>query len=64
MHKGKIEASDTPQNLLSHLRAVGNIRLEADTGSDEGTAELQKVPGIKEVTVEIPSPLPHRHRCV
>ena len=29
LHKGKIEASDTPQNLLNHLRAVGNIRLEA-----------------------------------
>ena len=57
LHKGKIEASDTPQNLLSHLRAVGNIRLEADTGQDNGIAELQKVPGIKEVTLETVPPV-------
>ena len=56
LHKGKIEASDTPQNLLNHLRAVGNIRLEADTGSDDAIAELQKVPGIKEVTLETVAP--------
>ena len=57
LHKGKIEASDTPQNLLSHLRAVGNIRLEADTGADNGIAELQTVPGIKEVALEITPPV-------
>jgi ABC-2 type transport system ATP-binding protein len=52
LHKGRIEASDTPQNLLSQLRAVGNIRLEAATGADDGIEQLQKVPGIKEVTIE------------
>ena len=52
LHKGRIEASDTPQNLLSQLRAVSNIRLEADTGADSGIEQLQKVPGIKEVTLE------------
>ena len=41
LHKGRIVESYTPQNLLSGLRAVGNIRLEADTGSDDGLAELQ-----------------------
>ncbi len=57
LHKGKIEASDTPQNLLSHLRAVGNIRLEADTGADDAIAELQKVPGIKEAALETIPPV-------
>ncbi len=52
LHKGRIEASDTPQNLLGQLRAVSNIRLEADTGADAGIEQLQKVPGIKEVTLE------------
>lgn len=56
LHKGRIEASDTPQNLLSQLRAVGNIRLEAATGADDGIEQLQKVPGIKEVTIEEAAP--------
>ena len=42
LHKGKIEASDTPANLLSHLRSVGNIRLEASTGQDDGLEQLKK----------------------
>ena len=57
LHKGKIEESDTPANLVNKLRAVGNIRLEADTGSDNGIAELQKVPGIKEVSLETVAPV-------
>ncbi len=52
LHKGRIEASDTPANLLGQLRAVGNIRLEASTGTDEAIEFLQKVPGIKEVALE------------
>ena len=50
LHKGRIEASDTPQNLLGQLRAVGNIRLEANVGQDNALEQLQRVPGIKEVT--------------
>ena len=57
LHKGKIEESDTPANLVNKLRAVGNIRLEVDTGSDQGIAELQKVPGIKEVSLEAVAPV-------
>ena len=52
LHKGRIEASDTPQNLLGQLRAVGNIRLEAKTGQDNALEQLQKISGIKEVTSE------------
>jgi ABC-2 type transport system ATP-binding protein len=53
LHKGRIEASDTPQNLLGQLRAVSNIRLEANTGADNGIEQLQQVPGIKEVTLDV-----------
>ena len=52
LHKGRIEASDTPANLLSQLRSVSNIRLEVNTGQDNGVDQIQKVSGIKEVTFE------------
>jgi len=51
INKGRIEASDTPQNLLNQMRTAGGIRLEAKTGADEGSAELQKIAGVKDVTV-------------
>ena len=52
INKGRIAASDTPANLPGKLRSAGNIRLEADPGADDAAAELGKVPGVKEVTVE------------
>ena len=55
LHKGRIEESDTPQNLVNKLRSVSNIRLEAHTGDDNGLEQLQKVSGIKEVTLDAKS---------
>jgi ABC-2 type transport system ATP-binding protein len=52
INRGKIEASDTPQNLLSQLRSVGGVRLEAKTGSDNGIEQLKRIAGIREVTSE------------
>jgi len=52
INKGRIEASDTPQNLLRQLRTAGGVRLEAKTGTDNGSGELAKVAGVKDVTVE------------
>ena len=52
INKGKIEASDTPQNLLQKMRTSGGIRLEAKTGNDNGREELAKITGVKDVTVE------------
>jgi ABC-2 type transport system ATP-binding protein len=52
INRGRIEASDTPDNLRRQLRGAGGIRLEAKTGSDDGVAELQKITGVKDVTVE------------
>ncbi len=50
INKGKIEASDTPANLLSQLRGVGGVRLEAQPGLDNGREWLEKVTGVREVT--------------
>src|SRR5271170_2113438 len=47
INKGKIEASDTPRNLLNRLRTSGGIRLEAKTGGDTGADQLSRIPGVK-----------------
>lgn len=52
INKGKIEAADTPENLVNAMRAAGGIRFEAKTGADDGVAELGKLEGVKEVNVE------------
>ncbi len=52
INKGKIEAADTPENLVNDMRAAGGIRFEAQTGADDGAAELGKIAGVKEVSVE------------
>ena len=52
IHQGRIEASDTPQNLLAQLRTAGGIRIEAMTGADNGIEQLSKIAGVKDVTAE------------
>jgi ABC-2 type transport system ATP-binding protein len=52
INRGRIEASDTPDNLRRQLRGAGGIRLEANPGKDDGVAELQKIAGVKDVTVQ------------
>ncbi len=52
INKGKIEASDTPQNLLDQLRTAGGVRIEARTGADNGVEQLSKIAGVKDVGVE------------
>jgi len=52
INRGKIEAADTPENLVNAMRAAGGIRLEAKVGKEEGMAEISKITGVKEVTVE------------
>jgi len=52
IHKGKIRASDTAENLLKNQRTAGSMRLEAKVGTDPAATELQKVPGVREVMVE------------
>src|SRR5436853_5288823 len=52
IHKGRIEACDTPDNLLGQIRQAGGVLIEARTGDDNGAEELKKIAGVREVTTE------------
>jgi ABC-2 type transport system ATP-binding protein len=52
IHKGRIEACDTPENLLGRIRTAGGVRLEAKVGSDNGVVELKKIAGVRDVTAD------------
>ena len=52
IHKGRIEACDTPENLLGQIRQAGGVMVEARVGKDNGAEELKKIAGVREVTVE------------
>jgi ABC-2 type transport system ATP-binding protein len=51
IHKGRIEACDTPENLLNQIRTASGVLLEAKTASDNGAEELKRIPGVKDVSV-------------
>jgi gliding motility-associated transport system ATP-binding protein len=51
IHRGKIEACDTPENLLAQIRQAGGVMVEAKTGNDDGVEELKKISGVREVSV-------------
>ena len=51
IHKGRIEACDTPENLLGRIRTAGGVFVEAKVGSDNGADELKKITGVRDVTV-------------
>jgi ABC-2 type transport system ATP-binding protein len=53
IHKGRIEACDTPDNLLSQIRQAGGVVVEAKTGTDGGAEELRKISGVREVVTEV-----------
>jgi ABC-2 type transport system ATP-binding protein len=52
IHKGKIRASDTAENLLKNHRTAGSMRIEAKVGPDKASEALLQVPGVKDVAVE------------
>jgi len=52
IHKGKIRASDTAENLLKNQRTAGNMRLEAKVGADTAAEALRQIPGVKDVAVQ------------
>ena len=52
IHKGRIEACDTPENLLGKIRQAGGVVLEAKVGADNGGEELQKISGVRDVIVD------------
>lgn len=50
IHKGRIQASDTPENLLKTIRRAGSIRLEVKTRDNEDPAEaLRAMKGVRDV---------------
>jgi ABC-2 type transport system ATP-binding protein len=49
IHKGRIEACDTPENLLGKVRQAGGVELEAKVGNDNGEEQLKKIPGVRDV---------------
>src|SRR5436305_13881145 len=52
IHKGRIEACDTPDNLLGQIRQAGGVVLEARSGNDDGAEQLKKISGVRDVTSE------------
>jgi ABC-2 type transport system ATP-binding protein len=52
IHKGRIEACDTPENLLGKIRQAGGVVLEAKVGPDDGAEELKKISGVRNVIVD------------
>jgi ABC-2 type transport system ATP-binding protein len=50
INKGRIEACDTPENLLGQIRTAGGVVVEAKVGSDNGAEELKKIAGVRDVT--------------
>jgi len=53
IHKGRIEACDTPENLLGKLRQAGGVVVEAKVGKDNGAEELRKISAVREVTTDV-----------
>jgi len=52
IHRGRIEACDTPENLLGQIRRAGGVVLEAKVGNDNGAEELKKISGVRDVTAQ------------
>jgi ABC-2 type transport system ATP-binding protein len=52
IHKGRIEACDTPENLLGKIRQAGGVVVEAKVGPDNGIEELKKISGVRDVIVD------------
>src|SRR5438876_2555933 len=52
VHRGRIEACDTPENLLGKIRQAGGVELEAKVGNDHGAEQLKKIPGVRDVVTD------------
>src|SRR3954451_4268322 len=53
IYRGRIEACDTPENLLGQIRTAGGVTLEARTNNEDGAEELKKIPGVRDVTATV-----------
>src|SRR6202047_3720680 len=52
INRGKIEDSDSPNNLVNQRRTAGLVNLEVKTGAEDPIQYLLKIPGVKEVQLE------------
>jgi ABC-2 type transport system ATP-binding protein len=50
IHRGKIEASDTPENLVGQIRTSGTLKVEIKTGGDDPARQIEMIAGVKGVT--------------
>ncbi len=50
INRGRIEASDTPENLVNQLRTSGLLRLEVKCASEDPVSYLSEVSGVREVS--------------
>jgi ABC-2 type transport system ATP-binding protein len=50
IHKGKIRATDTAENLIKNHRSVGELRVELRAPGDGARDALNRIPGVKDVT--------------
>jgi ABC-2 type transport system ATP-binding protein len=53
INRGRIEACDTPENLLGRIRTAGGVIVEAKVGTDDGAEELRKITGVRDVTASV-----------
>ena len=53
INKGRIEACDTPENLLGEIRTASGVVLEAKVGGENGAEELKKIPGVRDVATTV-----------
>jgi ABC-2 type transport system ATP-binding protein len=53
INRGRIEACDTPENLLGRIRTAGGVFVEAKVGNDDGAEELRRIPGVRDVTASV-----------
>ena len=47
INKGRIEACDTPENLLGQIRTASGVVLEAKVGAIMASEELKKIAGVR-----------------
>ncbi|MEP6686632.1 MAG: ATP-binding cassette domain-containing protein [Verrucomicrobiota bacterium] len=52
IHKGRIEACDTPENLLGQIRTATGVVLEAKVGADDGGEQLATISGVRDVSAK------------